>query len=407
MAVVITGASVLFFLCNFFLQLRFENYCTYGSLVFSVLYLVMVGLFIWGFRTEFVKILYVFLLVQAVSTAINYTAAILLNPFYPGVRIMLQSTPSYTLAILLLTMAVFPVLWYFFTGQLRKAMDELCRRDFFLLCIPPVLIFFVTLIFNDLGADPAIPQGQAISIFLLITVAGLVTYYLNVRLVLDTARRIRMESEMAAMERQIAMQLQSYATLTQNIEAARAARHDLRHHLTAMSSYVERNDMEGLAAYLAEYRERLPDENDLQVCGNYAVDVVVRYYLQRAKEAGADLDVKLDLSADIDILDTDLTIVFGNLFENAAQGVVRQTGGQRFIRARCGIEHGKLILTVDNSVDPERFQRKKAKAAPGIGQTSVQAVAEKYRGAARFEQIDSVYRASVLMTIPEKIYERE
>lgn len=402
MAAVITGASVLFFLCNFFLRLYFEDFATYGSLVFPILYLVMAGLFIWGFQTAIVKLLYVFLLVQAVSTAINYTAAILLRPFYPGIRISLQSTPAYTLAILLITMALFPALWHFFTHHLRKAMSELHNRDFMMLSIPPVLMFAVTLIFSDLGTNPAIPQGQAMAIFLLITATGLVTYYINVRLALDTAHRIRMETDMAAMERQIAVQAQSYATLTKSIEAARAARHDLRHHLAAMSAYLEQGDMDGLLVYLAEYRGQLPAENDLQVCGNYAVDVVVRYYLQQAKEAGAELDVKLELPADIGILDTDLIIVFGNLFENAAQSVAGQIDKRRFVSARCGIEHGKLILTVDNSIGTESLRRKKSKTTSGIGQTSVQSVAEKYHGTARFEQVGDVYRASVLLIIPKR-----
>ena len=89
--------------------------------------------------------------------------------------------------------------------------------------------------------------------------------------------------------------------------------------------------MNGLAAYLAEYRQNLPSENELQVCGNYTVDVLVRYYLQQAKEAGAEVDVKLELPADTGIKDTDLTIVFGNLFENAVHSVIGQSGGRRFI----------------------------------------------------------------------------
>lgn len=398
MVSVITGSSLVFFFCNFLLRLRFGNYAAHASPMFLILYFVMVGFFIWGFRVAVVKLLYVFLLVQAVSTAINYTAAILLKPFYKGIRISLQNTLSYSLMILLLTMLLTPGIWYFFTHQLREAIENLQNRDFWLLCIPPILIFIVTLVFNDLGADPRIPQKQSISIFLLITAAGLVTYFLNVRLALDTVRRIRLEADMAAMERQIAIQAQSYKTLTQNIETARTARHDLRHHLTVMSSFAEQGNIDGLTSYLTEYRKSLPEENELQVCRHYAVDTVVRYYLQQARDAGAELDVKLDLPDTINILDTDLTIVFGNLFENASQGVVRQTGKRRFINARCGIEQKKLILTMDNSMEPDNDLQD----TPGIGQSSVMAVAKKYHGTARFTRGYDLYQASVLLEIPEK-----
>lgn len=112
--------------------------------MFLILYAVMFGLFLWGFRVAPVKILYIFLLVQVVSTAINYTAAILLRPFYPGERISLQSNLAYSLVILLITAVLMPTIWYFFVHQLREAMEELRNRDFWLLCISPILIFIVT-----------------------------------------------------------------------------------------------------------------------------------------------------------------------------------------------------------------------------------------------------------------------
>ena len=155
--------------------------------------------------------------------------------------------------------------------------------------------------------------------------------------------------------------------------------------------------MNGLAAYLAEYRQNLPFENELQVCANHTVDVLVRYYLQQAKEAGAEVDVKLELPADTGIKDTDLTIVFGNLFENAEHSVIGQSSGRRFIFARCGIENNKLILTVDNSVEEKSYDRKGIRQACGIGQNSVKAVAEKYHGTVRFSQEGNVYKASVLL----------
>lgn len=53
------------------------------------------------------------------------------------------------------------------------------------------------------------------------------TYFINVRLVLNAARRIRLETSVAAMEQQMEVQAQSYLQLTQSIETSRALRHDL------------------------------------------------------------------------------------------------------------------------------------------------------------------------------------
>lgn len=133
------------------------------------------------------------------------------------------------------------------------------------------------------------------------------------------------------------------------------------------------------------------------ICRNYAVDVVVRYYLQQAMDVGAEIDVKLELPERVGIPDSDLTIIFGNLFENAVLAVVRQTGGKRFITARCILRNGMLILALDNSMEPEPGQSGRRQPYKGVGQTSVEGVVQKYCGTVRFEAEKDIYRVSVLL----------
>lgn len=371
------------------------------------LYVVIVAFFLWGFHVAHVKLIYVFFLLQAIATAIIYSAAVILRPFLPGVRISLQTTPSYTIAILVITMIVFPFIWYFFTHQLREAMEELRNSDFWMLCIPPILFFIVTVILNDLGGNTAIPQSQVISIFLLINATGLVTYYLNICLALNTARRIRLESSITAMAHQIEMQGQRYIELNQSIEAARVTRHDLRHHLSVMSAFVKKGDIDGLSDYLTEYQQRFVAENNLKLCDNYVVDAVVQHYLEATKEVDTQLDIMLNIPPHINIMDTDLAIVFGNLFENAVHAVMKQREGPRFIRARCSIDCDKLILMLDNSMESDEKKETGKSTGMGIGQSSVKNVAEKYYGNVRFEQKDNIYKAAVYLTIPSMIKDRK
>lgn len=51
MGFVITTVSILFFLSNFFLRLYGDNYIYQSSIVYLILYAVIFGLFLWGFRS--------------------------------------------------------------------------------------------------------------------------------------------------------------------------------------------------------------------------------------------------------------------------------------------------------------------------------------------------------------------
>ena len=99
--------------------------------------------------------------------------------------------------------------------------------------------------------------------------------------------------------------------------------------------------------------------------------------------------------------DSDLCIVFGNVFENAALAVARQASGPRLLTARCMVENGHVVLTVDNTTDPAPLRAPRGPRR-GVGQASVAAVAQQYGGTAQFVQEGQLYRASVLLNIPRE-----
>ncbi len=368
---------------------------------FYALYLVQFKLY---FSVALAKLLYIFLVAQAYSTVLNVAAKFIDVQFFPTHMSTIVAT-SYSLIVLALMAATFPFLYCFFSGRLRRAFAELPARSFWQLCVTPVLFFIINqlysaLIYQKMYSDSGALDLTSFFIFLLILVTGLVTYLVTLTTAMDAARRVRLEADMRGMEQQLALQARGYEQLTRSVETARAARHDLRHHLAAMSAYIEHDDKDGLRAYLADYRGSLGDDTEPPVCQNYAVDVVTRHYLAMARSAGAALDVKLEVPIQAGIPDSDLCIVFGNLFENAALAVARQAAGPRHLTARCIMENGHIVLTVDNSTDSAVLQSKRA-LRRGVGQTSVAAVAEKYGGAVDFALEGHVYRASVLLNIPE------
>lgn len=340
------------------------------------------------------RLFYIFLIVQAYANLINITAKFIAVRLYPQQAAVLASLP-YGVANLVLMALTLPLLYYLFRGPFRAAMTELSDRNFWQLCITPVLFFLINLLYTNVFVRYAFADAAIFTIYALLLFTGFVTYYVTVRTALDTVKSARVAAENRNMERQLALQVENYRQLTDSIGQARAARHDLRHHLAVMTAYLEEGDQEGLRQYLETYRANLTQETLPVQCANYAVDAIVRHYLAPAHKAGVRLDLRLALPEDVGVPDADLCIIFGNLFENAARAVCAQRGEDRFLSARCEARAGRLVLTVDNTAAPG------PQPPGGLGQQSVKAVAEKYQGAARFEQQDGVYRASIMLLLPK------
>jgi len=350
------------------------------------------------FNISIFKLLYIFFMVQAYSTMLNAASRFISNRIFPEHAAQVGGT-SYTLIVVALMLATYPFLFLFFKNTFSRVFHEYPDRGFWKLCITPALFFVIIMIYTAVFLSQGYSGFDLFLLFLLILLTGLITYYLTLRTGVDLSKSIQARTEM---EGQLALQAQHYRQLTETIEHTRAARHDLRHHLSVISAYLKKDDRIGLQAYLDEYIGNIPEESVAPYCGNYTVDAVARYYLTMAKDVGAEIDVRIKMPQDAGIPDSDLCIVFGNILENAAESCIGQESGQPFIHARCETTGGRLVFTVDNSGSgskgkskPDRYKGK------GIGLRSVQAVADKYNGMVEFTREQEVCKTSVILLIPD------
>lgn len=368
---------------------RFE---TLFLCIFYVLYFIQYKAY---FAISTAKLFYIFLVVQAYSSLLNVSGKFiqLRLPVDP------QTTGGewlYTGIVLALMAATYPFLFRFFKNTFSEVFHQYPDHGFWKLCVTPFLYFIIIMIYTTVLPMELLFSGwEMFVVFVLIALTGLTTYYLTLRAGVDMADKIRQQAEMGT---QLALQAQRFQQLTENIEYARAARHDLRHHLSVLSNYVNNQNYDGLRAYLDDYTDNLPEDTIAPLCRNYAVDAVARYYLSRLSGTGVEMNIRFQLPAETGIPDSDLCIVFGNILENAVESCLSQKEGKRFLTARCETTARRVLLTVDNScgdgVTAIRTERYKGL---GVGLNSVRAVAEKYGGALDFRKEDGICKTSVIL----------
>ena len=392
MAFRIAAISVGFFLFYIGLVLVMGGVYQQVVVLFRILlYPVMLVAFFRAFDVGWWKVLYVFFFEQAVATFVNLWAYFI--TYY-----VFQESTALTNglwmagSVWLVLIVVFPLMWWFFKQRLRPAMALLSDKQVRQLCIIPFFFFVTCVLYGNMSMFVDMDVFENLIFSGLFCLIGVAAYIVTLKSTVDVVEAGRMERSVLEMEQQLEKQSQRFSQLQQSIAQARSARHDLRHHLAIIERYTNAKDLDGLQGYLKEYLSYLPTENENPVCKNFAVDVLVRNYLQQAKTAGAELDIKINLPAKIAIPDSQLCIVFGNIFENAVHAIEQQQSGRKFIRVRCVTEERQLILTVDNSTEDLY-----ARITPGIGLSSVQAVVDMYEGTLIYEIKDGMFQTSVMM----------
>ena len=116
-----------------------------------------------------------------------------------------------------------------------------------------------------------------------------------------------------------------------------------------MREYLNNKDYTALDEYLDKYGMSLPDDSLVRFCQNTAANAVMLYFAQQAKNEHIDYIVKTDIPQDIAVSDTDVSVLLGNMIENALEACKEEGGSDKKIVIRAGSANGSLCITVDNT----------------------------------------------------------
>jgi hypothetical protein len=206
------------------------------------------------------------------------------------------------------------------------------------------------------------------------------------------------------MERLLVMQRASYDLLTEKIEEAKSARHDLRHHFVMIGGFVQNHEYQRLAEYVAEYGIAVEQDRALRYSENDVVNVLLHHYVQLANKQEIKFELRLTIHRDTGIADADLCAVLSNLLENAVEACSRQSG-ERLITLSIAQDEAALYIHMENSTDGKVIQKgcgflsSKAAARRGYGLESIKTIANRYAGEAgfRFDRTTDVFTSTVLL----------
>ena len=220
---------------------------------------------------------------------------------------------------------------------------------------------------------------------------------------LDGIRRQAALTEQAEVQEQLLnLQRRQNEHLLQYNEEAKAARHDLRHHLSVIRAYLDKNDIDGLKNYLTAYEKELPPDIQRTFTKNFALNVVCTHYAEEARKYKIDYDVELDMPERLPINEPEICALLGNLLENAVDACREVRRSAPFIRVRGAWEDSHIVFTVDNSCEQEPVWKdgrllSSKREGFGTGTRTIQRAAEQCGGMAKFTYKNGVFFASVLL----------
>ena len=287
-----------------------------------------------------------------------------------------------------------------FSPLVGKESSRMVARYLWLI---PAIFYFIWFYHFYIGEHESsleLALKPANSVFLLIVNLGALLIY---QVTLNYLRETEKNAELTETNYQLTMQKVHYENLNERIHEARQAKHDLRHHITTMDAYLQNGEYDKLHEYLVSYKKSLPDDSAILFCKHYTVNALLLFFAQQAKNHQIDYDVAVDIPEQAPISDHGLSVVLGNLLENAVEAASAVRDRVPVIILRGKVEHGAVFFRIENTYAIEPRQAKNGEylstkhEGTGIGLVSVRQTVARHHGIMTVEQKDGMFCVSLLM----------
>ena len=175
----------------------------------------------------------------------------------------------------------------------------------------------------------------------------------------------------------------------------RYLRHDIQKHLNTMRRMLQEKEYAEVQEYLTTIENAIIVKEEYSKTGNRDVDSLINYELALASDLGTAIMCRIDLPAELNISSFDMTVILGNLLDNAIEAL-RQSENKRLLLS-MKLTRGIVRIDIENSYNPK--QKKKAdQKQHGIGLLSVSHTLEKYHGDLKhYVEDNNKYHTTVTM----------
>ncbi len=181
----------------------------------------------------------------------------------------------------------------------------------------------------------------------------------------------------------------------------RGYKHDFHNHLQTLKSYLDAGDVERAREYVLELDERLMNVDTLLKTGNVSLDAILSAKLAQAKSENITVTVKANVPDGLTVSDLELSIVVGNLLDNAIEAC-RSAQGERFIRLFLGMKGKMLYFSMLNSAGAKLkksgtlFATGKS-GAHGFGLRRAEAIIKDHGGWVKYNSEDGAFTSEFLV----------
>lgn len=181
----------------------------------------------------------------------------------------------------------------------------------------------------------------------------------------------------------------------------RGYKHDFHHHLQTLKGQLEAGEAERALAYIEQLDTQLMNVDTLLKTGNVSLDAILSAKIAQAKAENIAVAVKANVPDSLTVSDLELSIIIGNLLDNAIEACCA-AAGERFIRVFITMKGNMLYFSMLNTSGAKRkkvgslFATHKD-GVHGFGLRRAEAILAEHGGWVKYNSEDGAFTSEFLV----------
>lgn len=294
------------------------------------------------------------------------------------------------------------ILFFLLVTVMRKYVDfkKQVEVTFFewvsIFAIPIFSLFISTIVLDRCNDEVAVAVGEISLIFEMLLLFFLLDHVQN--LYKEKLDNSVLKEQNKAYQNQMLLSRAAEEKLM-------SFRHDIKNHLITLEQLAKEDECTEIQDYLKELVTEVESAKTYVCTGNHMIDSFLNMKLDRIKNLGADLNLKLGISNNIRIKPKDICIILGNLLDNSINALEKCNGEKKF-KLSMKESQGQLYLKIENSFEGIIQKRgntiltsKSKKEGHGIGLKNVQKTIDLYHGQMDIDYTHDMFSVRIMIFI--------
>ncbi len=362
--------------------------------------------YLYAVKAVWQKKAFIFLFAMTSALFISSVCSCIQNAL-PGKGDWLPDTPETIVVTLVVDLLIVPMLCLFLKKFYLPVEKGMTDKETGYLSIPFLILFviFVTAFsFTDFVYISS--NITALTLFFGIIVTVFILYAVIFKMYSLAHERYLADEKYTRAQYQMDIRDEQYRRIYESIENSRRQRHDIQHHMLTLEGFLDSGDIQKAADYLKQYTESTSQNVVTKFCNNPIINMLVSHYYRIAEEQGIEFSVHINIPDELSVQNIDLSVMIGNLLENAVEAASFAESEMRSISLRMICSGKMLAVTVDNGFDGIVSQKGSEYLSVksdhrGLGLKSLADIAEKYGGGAEFRHDGKMFYSSVMLRLSE------